>query len=346
MTDSFDRRLLLSAAGLAGVAALARSSKAGPLNPPSGPVSSTPGPEPRIAINATNTPGDATSIYRITQPGSYYLTGNVAGAASKSGIKVAASNVTIDLCGFTLTGGTGSQDGIQGSSGLSNVSVSNGTITGWQSWGIDMDTVAGCRIRDVTCENNLDGGIRVDTRSNVEFCVCSGNDGEGIRIGGAGVVSHCVCTANTQNGIYIVGGTQGGGVVECCACNSNSLAGVRVGSFCIVSDCTCNLNGNVGIGLASNCRVVGNTCNSNLADGVQCSAGNNSRIEDNNANNNTQRGIFVGGTRNFIVRNTASNNGAGGAGDFSFSAPNVYGEINNFAAGAALTANPWTNIKY
>ena len=47
----------------------------GSLTPPAGPVAPTPGPEPRIAINATNTPGDADSVYRIAQPGSYYLTG-------------------------------------------------------------------------------------------------------------------------------------------------------------------------------------------------------------------------------------------------------------------------------
>ena len=55
---------------------------AGPLTPPAGPVAPTPGPEPRIPINATNTPGDADSLFRITQPGSYYLTGNLLGASA------------------------------------------------------------------------------------------------------------------------------------------------------------------------------------------------------------------------------------------------------------------------
>ncbi|HYD01608.1 MAG TPA: hypothetical protein VEB22_10315, partial [Phycisphaerales bacterium] len=47
---------------------------AGPLNPPVGPVAPTAKPiaevEPRTAINAANTPGDADSLFRITQPGS------------------------------------------------------------------------------------------------------------------------------------------------------------------------------------------------------------------------------------------------------------------------------------
>src|SRR6478672_5324618 len=81
---------------------------AGDLNPPAGPVASTMKTlsevEPRIAINATNTPGDADSVFKISQPGSYYLTGNVTGVASKYGIEIAASGVTVDLAGFELTG--------------------------------------------------------------------------------------------------------------------------------------------------------------------------------------------------------------------------------------------------
>src|SRR2546423_12808745 len=50
---------------------------AGPLDPPAGPVTSsnkTLGEvEPRTPVNATNTPGDGISLFKITQPGSYYL---------------------------------------------------------------------------------------------------------------------------------------------------------------------------------------------------------------------------------------------------------------------------------
>src|SRR5262249_21787578 len=79
---------------------------AGPLTPPAGPVASSyktlTEVEPRIAINAVNTPGDNDSVYKITQPGSYYLTGNVQGALNRHGIEIAASNVTVDLMGFEL----------------------------------------------------------------------------------------------------------------------------------------------------------------------------------------------------------------------------------------------------
>src|SRR6185295_11122012 len=82
---------------------------AGPLDPPAGPILPTYKTlnevEPRIVINAANTPGDADSLFKITQPGSYYLTGNITGVAGKHGIEVVASGVTLDLNGFDLLGG-------------------------------------------------------------------------------------------------------------------------------------------------------------------------------------------------------------------------------------------------
>src|ERR1051326_7927174 len=121
--------IVIAISGLAVSAALA-----GPLNPPGGPVSSSyktlSEVEPRIAINATNTPGDSTCTYLITQPGSYYLTGNVTGASARSGIKIAASDVTLDLNGFTLTGVSGSYVAIGVVGAPANVTVMHGVVTG------------------------------------------------------------------------------------------------------------------------------------------------------------------------------------------------------------------------
>ncbi|MBN8616615.1 MAG: hypothetical protein J0L92_38875, partial [Deltaproteobacteria bacterium] len=80
---------------------------AGPAGAVSATMKSLAEVEPRTAINSTNTPGDANSVYRISQPGSYYLTGNVQGALGKSGIQITSSNVTLDLNGFSLEGVAG-----------------------------------------------------------------------------------------------------------------------------------------------------------------------------------------------------------------------------------------------
>ncbi|HYD01267.1 MAG TPA: hypothetical protein VEB22_08580, partial [Phycisphaerales bacterium] len=92
------------------------AASAGPLNPPTGAIVSSGKTlaevEPRMAVNAANTPGDADSLFRITQPGSYYLTANVAGVPAKHGIEIAVGGVTLDLNGFELTGVAGSLDGV------------------------------------------------------------------------------------------------------------------------------------------------------------------------------------------------------------------------------------------
>ncbi len=94
--------------------------------------------EPRIAVNATNTPGDAASSFKFTSHGSYYLTGNVTGEATKKGVEVLIGGgvqVTIDLNGFTMVGtGAGSTQAaiyVDGSS--SHVVIRNGTIRSWRN---------------------------------------------------------------------------------------------------------------------------------------------------------------------------------------------------------------------
>ncbi|MDP1660874.1 MAG: hypothetical protein Q8L55_03070, partial [Phycisphaerales bacterium] len=114
---------------------------AGPLSPPVGAVSSSMKTlaevEPRIAINATNTPGDADatpSTFKITQPGSYYLTGNITGESGKDGIEIAAAGVTLDLNGFSVTGVPGSLTGISLRTG--GTEVRNGTVRSWGGDGV------------------------------------------------------------------------------------------------------------------------------------------------------------------------------------------------------------------
>lgn len=81
---------------------------AGPLVPPAGPPSSTAKPlsdiEPRTAINATNTPGDAGSMFRIVSPGSYYLVDNISVDPGKFAVRAVVPGVTLDLNGFNIHG--------------------------------------------------------------------------------------------------------------------------------------------------------------------------------------------------------------------------------------------------
>src|SRR4051812_29531058 len=89
--------------------------------------------EPRTEINATNTPGDASSIFRITAPGSYYLSGNITGVSPKGGIVIASNDVTVDLNGFAVIGVTGSSSGIRTDTSFSTrgVTIRNGSVRSW-----------------------------------------------------------------------------------------------------------------------------------------------------------------------------------------------------------------------
>lgn len=80
--------------------------------------------EPRTPVSGG---GSAT----ISQPGSYYLTGNIA-VSSGNGININASHVRLDLNGFTVssTANPASGNGIALASSLTNISICNGSIFG------------------------------------------------------------------------------------------------------------------------------------------------------------------------------------------------------------------------
>jgi hypothetical protein len=177
---------------------------AGPITPPPGPVVSTHKTlsevEPRIAINAVNTPGDSNSIYKITQPGSYYLTGNMAGVSGKHGIEITASDVSIDLMGFVLTGVAGSLDGISATADdLDRLSVVNGSVLRFGGDGVDLGTTngTGSRIEWIHAVLNGGEGIRAATSAVVATCTASQNGGNGIGVGYLCIITDCTARVAT-----------------------------------------------------------------------------------------------------------------------------------------------------
>src|SRR6478609_6295158 len=77
----------------------------GPLTPPGAPApagKTLQQIEPRTDV--ATLAGDASAVFVISAPGSYYLSGNVAAVAGKAGIAIAAAEVALDLNGFAITG--------------------------------------------------------------------------------------------------------------------------------------------------------------------------------------------------------------------------------------------------
>lgn len=289
-------------------AAWSAAALAGPITPPPGPVSSTPGPEPRIAINATNTPGDADSIYKITAAGSYYLAGNVSGASGFHGIQITASNVTLDLNGFALIGTTGSLDGVNiATSRGVNIVVKNGAIRSWGDCGIEMEYNAGNppqgRIERIQADNNGRSGILTEFNCEIVDCVASENAAYGFAGGPSSIYKGSTARFNGSDGFY----TQSAASVSNCIANSNTGRGFSLSLHSVAENCTAESN---GIGFTAQGSLIRGCIASNSDDDgfdlfEACT------ITDSNAYRNTGHGID-GSNATIVSRcNVTSNDGDG-----------------------------------
>ncbi|MGE3107742.1 MAG: right-handed parallel beta-helix repeat-containing protein [Phycisphaerales bacterium] len=240
---------------------------AGPLNPPAGPVAPTYKTlvevEPRVAVNATNTPGSAGAVFRITQAGSYYLTGNViAPAGSSAVIEIIVSGVSLDLGGFLISGAGIAQNGVRTTAGVQGVKITNGFISGCLSHGV---TAPGtyAEIESVNSSLCAGNGIDVGAFARVRGCATRGNSSHGIRVGSNSIVADCITSSNVGNGIEALSGTS---VIDC-VCEGNGV-GMLLYSFCSASNCRVSNPGAAGsIGFQSfigesgvtltECRVSG-----------------------------------------------------------------------------------------
>jgi parallel beta-helix repeat protein len=320
---------------------------AGPLNPPAGPVAATYKTlneiEPGIPLNAANTPGDGDSFYKITQPGRYYLTGDITGVAGKHGIEIEASHVTIDFKGYRLLGVGGSLSGIDGNgtgpgspTSAGYVTLKNGLITGWSGDGVTANNAGVWICEEMKFNQNSGVGITVNsgtvftrcyffgnglsgcgTSNHVEFnyCFASQNGQHGYAAGTNSAFVHCEAGSNGGTGFYVP--NLGGRAIGCTSTGNNG-AGFSFGDGGSLQDCRSDVNLNIGIivgkgGSVSKCSVNGNGISGSFA-GIQAqlAAGTltTATITDCIITSNTGWGINAnGGT---IRGCMAESNSAGG----------------------------------
>ncbi|MFO0858743.1 MAG: right-handed parallel beta-helix repeat-containing protein [Phycisphaerales bacterium] len=287
--------------------ALAGFTLAGPLNPPVGPVASTMKPlsevEPRIAINASNTPGDNDAVFKISQPGSYYLTGNIQGVAGKHGIEILAADVTLDLNGFTLAGTPASLSGVWFSGSSGHVEVRNGVIKDWGNHGINLRTqdARSSVVRDIRAMNNAFDGIWTSQDSEIVDSCCAGNGGKGIHADADCMILRCTSRGNGGEGIS----TDRGCIVEGCTVQQNGSAGISaIGASCTITSCTSTGNAGAGVATGSYTIVSDVTVNSNGTYGFV--VGSYSRVERCTATLNTLESVRITGSNTEVHRCTLS----------------------------------------
>lgn len=293
---------------------------AGDLTPPAGPVTGTfktlTAVEPRIAVNAVNTPGDASSIFVINQPGSYYLEGNVFGVAGKSGIQIASNNVTLDLNGYTLYGGFGTLDGVSVFAFRRNVVIRNGLLFDWNQHGVFAQMASGL-IENLVVLNSGGWGVYCDNfayAAQISNCQTVFN---GLKVGATG-------------GIY-----ADSAVVESCVSTYNSGAGIQVMNRSVVRNNRCDENGdNAGVG--------------SLGRGIYVT-GDGNRIEDN-AVTKSPIGVEATGSGTLLVGNSVRNSAtpfvmAAGNHVHVIAAP-PSGAFSGGSGGTQVSTDPFANFSY
>ncbi len=198
----------------------------GPLPPP-GP----PGPtmktldqvEARRPIDPTQ-PG-FTLPYIISQRGSYYLAGNLNGTSGNVGIRIDVDDVSLDLNGYAMKGGTGGTSAILINGSLSGISIRNGTIRGWSVAAVDGSSCDSSRASDLRI-SQVPAGISLRVRCEISDCFIA--DG-GLATGGYGIqVSQRSLVKNSRVNTFDTGILVGAGsTIENCLAVGNAAMAPR-----------------------------------------------------------------------------------------------------------------------
>lgn len=293
--------ILSTIAIIAALTATPAFSQGGPLTPPVG----APAPtmksldqiEPRRPL-VSGSPGVfvfSSGQITISQPGSYYLTGNMDISANSSGIIVEANGVTVDLMGYSIryTG-----DGFAGNAisvRASNVTIQNGHILSTTTHDGSTFTLGGFD-RGVFVPGSVNGVTLYN--STVRNLSVRGTRGDGIILfGRPSMVENCTVSIAGGQGIY------SHGIAKNCYVQTSGSSGIS--GFSILD---CRVDGAVGNGITAN--IVANSRASSLGgSGIKADTVTDSQGQSSSTSS-SHRGIdCINGTVN-----TSDGNASGGHG--------------------------------
>jgi hypothetical protein len=224
------------------------------------------------------TPGDAPGWpVTLSQPGSYRLTGPLAVPdAATTAIQIAATSVTLDLGGFSISGpvvcsgepascaGAGSGVGID-AAGTNSTVVRNGSVQGMGAEGVRLGP--GSSVESVRAASNGATGIFVGRLSHVSNCRADANGDVGI--GGDAehvIVEGATAWANAGSGFSL----RRGSIVRGSTALNNGFHGIDFGPAVPAGE-RASFEGNTLRGNAGFAVVGGQATGGNICDDVACS---------------------------------------------------------------------------
>ncbi|HTG44412.1 MAG TPA: hypothetical protein VK633_07750, partial [Verrucomicrobiae bacterium] len=267
----------------------------GSLTPPSGPAPSmkTLGQiEPRTAIEKLP--------YKISASGAYYLAANLSVPAGVNGISVDASNVTLDLNGFTLRGAALSEAAISIVPGKADVTIYNGAITAAGA-GVEGSAAVRVRVEGVRVSNCTGSGISLGAEGSVNHCDAHENGTTGIRVGLSGTILNSRAHANGANGIE----TDQKSTVRESAAARNAFAGISAADYSKVMNSIATDNNANGINAGAGVHITDCTASANKQSGIN--GGQLCLVTRASACWNAQGGVVVQDSSSVIDSSTSGN---------------------------------------
>lgn len=303
----------VAAAGLIGV--WCGSALGGPLAPPAGPIGSTYRTlgevEPRLPIDLTTAPGTATEVFRIAQSGSFFLTGDVVVPSGKSGIVVAAPNVTIDMRGFTIRGEAGSVHGLTDVVGATRLHLYDGHFVGLGNTGLMGNFGSGSIYRNLTATGCANRGFQLASGSVGENLTAVQNL-QGIFTGLNGTLVGSTAVSNTGAGILV----NDGGMVERCTSSNNGGVGFRLFLSSVAIGCAARSNTGDGFALSGYAQASDCVASLNQGNGFHLNSSSGTElhavVRRCLSTKNTLAGIKAFGGRALIDENVSRDNSGAG----------------------------------
>lgn len=331
------------------------------LQPPSGSITGTMKTlnevEPRTPVNERFVGSNASALFVIDAPGSYFLPDDIAVGPNKIGIHIKAAPVTLDMMGHTINGFDSSLDLIIVDPLADRVVIKDGTLRrsggrGLTSSGdtivLDMIEVAEAKRAGMSLDVGRAATLRDVTVADVG--TAPGSDRYGIRLvgpgsvrahdievtgtGGAGIATAAATRLTLEDALVADTGAQGITVESKATLRRVSVEntnghGIDAGDDATIVDCHIdNITGN-GIHAGSRCKVQDNRIYVNSSNAAPLGAG----IMVHGDDTVTKSNVIVGGGSAFFGirlvgdRNLmASNRNYDNAG-YSLTSDNMVGNI-------------------